>query len=80
MKMYNHMLTAGCLVEDTGEGKVVLGPTSSRGCSSICPKRDVETVHRGVRLVAEQMFAAGARKVLLAVSRRSRRSTAPTIS
>ena len=28
-------------------------------------KRDIENIHRGVRMVSELMFAAGARKVLL---------------
>jgi choline dehydrogenase-like flavoprotein len=65
MKLHNHMLTAGCLIEDTGEGKVVLGPDLEPWMIFELSKRDVVTVHHGVRLVAEQMFAAGAKKVLL---------------
>jgi len=65
MKLYNHMLTAGCLIEDSGEGRVVLGPDLEPWMLFSLSQRDVEIVHRGVALVAEQMFAAGARKVLL---------------
>jgi choline dehydrogenase-like flavoprotein len=69
MKLYNHMLTAGCLIEDSGEGRVVLGPDLEPWMLFTLSPRDVERVHRGVALVAEQMFAAGARKVLLPFGR-----------
>jgi choline dehydrogenase-like flavoprotein len=65
MALYNHMLTAACLVEDTGEGRVVLGPDLQPWMRFSLSPSDVERIHRGVRLVAEQLFAAGARKVLL---------------
>jgi choline dehydrogenase-like flavoprotein len=65
MRLYNHMLTAGCLIEDTGEGRVVLGPDLEPWMLFDMSRSDVEKVHRGVELVARQMFAAGARKVLL---------------
>ena len=65
MKLYNHMLTAGCLVEDTGEGRVVLGPDLQPWMKFDLSRRDVEKIHEGVKLVAQQLFAAGARKVLL---------------
>lgn len=65
MSLYNHMMTAGCLVEDTGVGRVGLGPDLEPWMSFRLSPRDVETIHRGVRMSAEQMFAAGARGVLL---------------
>jgi choline dehydrogenase-like flavoprotein len=65
MSLYNYMMTAGCLVEDTGVGRVGLGPDLEPWMSFRLSPRDVETVHRGVRLSAEQMFAAGAKAVLL---------------
>lgn len=65
MSLYNHMMTAGCLVEDTGVGRVGLGPDLEPWMSFRLSPRDVETIHRGVRMSAEQMFAAGAKSVLL---------------
>jgi len=65
MRQYNHMLTAATLVEDEGEGRVVLGPDRQPYMLFDLSPRDVETVHRGVALTAELMFAAGARRVLL---------------
>ena len=65
MEQYNHMLTAGCLIEDTGEGRVILGPDLQPWLAFKLARPDVEKLHRGVRYIAEQLFAAGARKVLL---------------
>lgn len=65
MALYNHMMTAGCLIEDTGVGRVVLGPDLEPWMTFRLSPRDVETIHRGVRMSAEQMFAAGAKSVLL---------------
>ncbi len=69
MELYNHMLTAACLIEDSGEGRVVLGPDRMPWMKFRLSDRDVERIHRGVRLVAELMFAAGARSVLLPFGR-----------
>ncbi len=65
MALYNYMMTAGCLIEDTGVGRVGLGPDLEPWMSFRLSPRDVETIHRGVRMSAEQMFAAGAKAVLL---------------
>ncbi len=65
MALYNHMLTAACLVEDEGEGRVALGPDRQPYMFFNLEGRDVERIHRGVALTAELMFAAGARRVLL---------------
>jgi choline dehydrogenase-like flavoprotein len=65
MARYNHMLTAACLVEDEGEGRVVLGPDRQPVMLFNLNDTDVATTQRGVKLTAELMFAAGARRVLL---------------
>jgi choline dehydrogenase-like flavoprotein len=65
MSQYNHMLTSAALIEDQSEGRVVLGPDRQPYMFFNLGRRDVETVHRGVALTAELLFAAGARRVLL---------------
>jgi choline dehydrogenase-like flavoprotein len=65
MRQYNHMLTAATLVEDTGEGRVRLGPDRQPYMTFRLSPRDIETIHRGVALTAQILFAAGAREVLL---------------
>ncbi len=65
MSEYNNMLIAGCLVDDTGQGRVRLGPDRQPWMSFRLSDRDTENIHRGVRMLSEMMFAAGARKVLL---------------
>jgi choline dehydrogenase-like flavoprotein len=65
MAAYNHMLTAAPLIEDEDEGRVVLGPDLEPYMLFNLSRRDCEKVHLGVRLTAELLFAAGARRVLL---------------
>jgi choline dehydrogenase-like flavoprotein len=65
MRLYNHMLTAAALIEDEGEGRVVLGPDRQPYLVSGLSAADVERIHHGVALTAELVFAAGARRVLL---------------
>lgn len=64
MALYNHMLTAATLVEDESEGRVRLGPDRQPFMHQTLNASDVERLHRGVRLTAELLFAAGARAVL----------------
>jgi choline dehydrogenase-like flavoprotein len=64
MALYNHMLTAATLVEDDTEGRVRLGPDRQPFMYQTLGAADVERLHRGVRLTAELLFAAGARAVL----------------
>jgi choline dehydrogenase-like flavoprotein len=65
MAEYNHIVTAGCLIEDTGSGRVRnipgLGPQVTYQLSAA----DAERVVRGTGYIAELMLAAGARRVLL---------------
>jgi choline dehydrogenase-like flavoprotein len=65
MADYNHMVTAGCLVEDTGTGRVRNVPGLGPQVTYQLTEDDTERVLRGVARTAELMFAAGARRVLL---------------
>ena len=65
MASYNHMVTAGCLIEDTSSGRVRHVPGVGAQVTYQISDRDVARVLRGVQLTAEMMFAAGARRVLL---------------
>jgi len=65
MAGYNHMMTAGCLIEDTGSGRVRSIPGLGPQVFYQLNDCDVDRVIRGVALSAELMFAAGARRVLL---------------
>jgi len=65
MADYNRIVTAGCLVTDTGTGRVRhlpgIGPQVTYRLTGATAARVV----RGVRLTAEALFAAGARRLLL---------------
>jgi choline dehydrogenase-like flavoprotein len=65
MADYNHIVTGGCLIEDTGSGRVRNLPGIGTHVTYQINDRDAARVVRGVRLTAELMFAAGARTVLL---------------
>jgi choline dehydrogenase-like flavoprotein len=65
MAGYNHMVTAGCLIEDTGTGRVRNVPGLGPQVFYQITDHDAARVVRGVALTAEVMFAAGARCVLL---------------
>jgi choline dehydrogenase-like flavoprotein len=65
MADYNHIVTAGPLVSDTGTGRIRnvpgLGPLVFYQLTDC----DAARVQRGVELTAEALFAAGARRLLL---------------
>lgn len=65
MRDYNKMLAAGCLVEDTGTGRVSLDPFGEPKMRYDVNDRDFDNLLRGVSLTAEILFASGAREVLL---------------
>ena len=65
MARYNHMITAGCLVEDTGSGCVRNIPGLGAQVFYQVNNHDAERIVRGIALTTELMFAAGARRVLL---------------
>jgi choline dehydrogenase-like flavoprotein len=65
MADYNRTVTAGCLIEDTGSGRVRNVPGLGPQVFYQLTDQDAERVVRGIGLTAELMFAAGARRVLL---------------
>jgi choline dehydrogenase-like flavoprotein len=67
MADYNHMITAGCLIEDTGTGRVRNIPGLGPQVHYQITDEDAARVVRGVALTAEVMFSAGARRVLLPI-------------
>jgi choline dehydrogenase-like flavoprotein len=67
MRDYNKMLVAGCLVEDTGTGRVSLDLFGEAKMRYDVNDRDFANLIRGAALTAEILFAAGARKVLLPI-------------
>ncbi|HLJ99001.1 MAG TPA: GMC family oxidoreductase [Streptosporangiaceae bacterium] len=67
MAGYNHVVTAGPLVEDTGAGRVRVVPGLGPQVSYRLAARTGRRLLRGLELTAEAMFAAGARRILLPV-------------
>jgi choline dehydrogenase-like flavoprotein len=65
MRDYNKMLVAGCLVEDTGSGRVSLDLFGEAKMRYDINDRDFANLLRGTALTAEILFASGAREVLL---------------
>jgi choline dehydrogenase-like flavoprotein len=65
MRDYDKMLAAGCLVEDTGSGRVGVDLFGEAKMRYDINDRDFATLIRGVALTAEILFASGARRVLL---------------
>ena len=61
---YNHFVTAGVLVEDTTVGRV-----RTRGGRPVASyqinERDAAAIVRGIALLSELLFAAGARRIVL---------------
>lgn len=68
MALYNHMLPAACLIEDSGRGRVVLGLDREPLMVYSLNEKDTLTCHEGVARTAELLFAAGARRVMLPFS------------
>jgi choline dehydrogenase-like flavoprotein len=65
MADYDRMLTAGCLIEDSGTGRVRNVPGLGPQVTYRLTAADAARVLRGIEYTAELMFAAGARRVLL---------------
>jgi choline dehydrogenase-like flavoprotein len=65
MADYNHIVTAGPLVSDTGTGRIRNVPGLGPLVFYQLTERDAALVQRGVELTAEALFTAGARRVLL---------------
>ena len=67
MSQYDRMLVAGLLIEDTARGRVRVGPLGNPVVTYQLTEQDVDTLVRGMSLLAELLFAAGATRVLLPV-------------
>ncbi len=63
MEQYRHVAFFGFLIEDSGTGKVRPGPGGSYRIHYSCNREDVKRLKRGVQILAEVFFAAGARRV-----------------
>jgi choline dehydrogenase-like flavoprotein len=67
MRGYNRMVVAGCLVEDSGAGRVRMLPRAGPVAFYQLTERDSEQLVRGLARSAEVMFAAGAKRVTLPI-------------
>jgi choline dehydrogenase-like flavoprotein len=65
MQQYNHIVTAGVLVEDTGSGRVRSLPNGQPAAFYNLSERDARTLVRGTALLSELLFAAGARQLIV---------------
>jgi choline dehydrogenase-like flavoprotein len=63
LSQYNRIVSGGILVEDTTAGRVRLAPGGTPLAFYQLSDYDAERVVRGVALIAELLFAAGARRV-----------------
>jgi choline dehydrogenase-like flavoprotein len=64
MDQYNHMVVAGLLVEDTTLGSVKVIGGRPQAFYQLAD-RDIVSMQKGLVLLSEMMFAAGAKKILL---------------
>ncbi len=64
MDQYNHMVVAGLLVEDTTTGSVKVINGRPQAFYQLAD-RDIVSMQKGLVLLSEMMFAAGAKKILL---------------
>lgn len=64
MDRYNHMVLAGLLCEDTATGQVRTIRGRPQAFYQLA-QRDAATMQRGLQLLSELLFAAGARQVIL---------------
>jgi choline dehydrogenase-like flavoprotein len=64
MREYDHMVVAGCLIEDSTTGVVRTLPGLGPQVFYQINDADADRVVRGIAYTAELMFAAGARRVL----------------
>ena len=65
MQDYNRIVTSGVLVEDTGRGRVRALRSGYPVASYALSDTDADRIVRGTALLAELLFAAGARGVIL---------------
>jgi choline dehydrogenase-like flavoprotein len=63
----NRLVTCGVLVEDTTSGRVLPGPGGIARMSYRMTEHDVRQLLRGIGLLAECMFASGAKRIVTPV-------------
>lgn len=68
MADYNHMVVAGCLVEDSGTGAIRMPPGLGPIPYYALNTADAAGIQRGLEKSAELMLAAGARRLILPVA------------
>jgi choline dehydrogenase-like flavoprotein len=64
MQQYNNMVVAGLLVEDTTSGSVKVLNGRPQAFYQLA-ERDIVSMQKGLVLLSEMMFAAGAKRILL---------------
>jgi choline dehydrogenase-like flavoprotein len=67
IERFDHLACFGFMIEDDGEGRVRAGPGGRPLVTYSLTRADVARLRRGVTMLAEVYFAAGAREVLPAV-------------
>jgi choline dehydrogenase-like flavoprotein len=67
LQQYNHMVTAGVLVEDSVTGRVRLAPGGRPVVSYQLTDPDIHRFQRGMALLSELLFEAGAKQVYLPI-------------
>jgi choline dehydrogenase-like flavoprotein len=68
MEAYRHVATFGFMIEDTSRGRVRTGPSGSPLITYDLNADDTAKMKRGIVILSELFFAAGARRVLPMVS------------
>jgi choline dehydrogenase-like flavoprotein len=65
MRRYERLMAVGVLVGTAGNAKVYKSPLGGPGIRYVPEQRDLATLARGLKLLAEILFAAGAKRVML---------------
>jgi choline dehydrogenase-like flavoprotein len=75
MEAYRHLAMFGFLVADDSVGRVFRGPGNRAVITYQMSKRDLDRVQRGLGILAEVFFAAGAERIFLPVSGREEQAS-----
>jgi GMC oxidoreductase len=65
MRRYDHLMAVGVIVGTGAYGKVGKALTGGAGITFVPQRRDLETMTRGLKLLGEILFDAGAKRVML---------------
>ncbi|MBN1947505.1 MAG: GMC family oxidoreductase [Bradymonadales bacterium] len=72
MESYNHLAGFGFTIQDSSRGKVFFGPGGHPVVYYRLNRRDLQRIRRGIQILSEIFFAAGARQVYPGVYRYER--------